>query len=100
MTESQDFAALNEEYADKRPKDLIRHALEQHDAIAVSFSGAEDVVLIDMAVKIRPDVDIFTLDTGRLHPETYEFIEAVRKHYGIKIDIRTPEQQALQALVN
>jgi phosphoadenosine phosphosulfate reductase len=96
---SEEIEQLNQDLADKRPKDIIRHALEQHDAIAVSFSGAEDVVLIDMAVKIKPDVDIFTLDTGRLHPETYEFIEQVRKHYGIRIDIRTPDQQALQQLV-
>jgi len=96
---TQDFIALNEQFADKRPKDLLRHALEHHDAIAVSFSGAEDVVLIDMAVKIKPDVEIFTLDTGRLHAETYEFIEAVRKHYNIRIDIRTPEQAALQDFV-
>ena len=100
MTDQSDFSTLNEEYASKRPKDLIRYALEQHDAIAVSFSGAEDVVLIDMAVKIKPDVDVFTLDTGRLHPETYEFIEKVRKHYGIRIDVRTPEQAALQNFVN
>ncbi|MDO6681019.1 MULTISPECIES: phosphoadenylyl-sulfate reductase [unclassified Oceanobacter] len=91
-----DFTQLNAEYASQRPKDLIRYALEQHDAIAVSFSGAEDVVLIDMAVKLRRDVQVFTLDTGRLHPETYEFIEAVRKHYGIKIQVQTPDQQALQ----
>src|SRR5690606_9065838 len=96
---TQDFTALNEQFADKRPKDLIRHAIGNHDAIAVSFSGAEDVVLIDMAVKIKPDVEIFTLDTGRLHPETYEFIEAVRKHYNISIDVRTPEQAALQNFV-
>ena len=94
-----DIKELNEQFADKRPKDIIRHAIDQHDAIAVSFSGAEDVILVDMAVKINPDVDIFTLDTGRLHPETYQFIEKVRKHYGIKIDIRTPEQTALQSFV-
>tara|TARA_R110001592_G_scaffold76731_5_gene231409 strand:- start:2246 stop:2965 length:720 start_codon:yes stop_codon:yes gene_type:complete len=93
-----DFTQLNAEYASQRPKDLIRYALEQHDAIAVSFSGAEDVVLIDMAVKLRRDVQIFTLDTGRLHPETYEFIETVRKHYGITIQVQTPEQQPLQTL--
>jgi len=88
---------INAELSGKRPKEIIRYALDTHDSIAVSFSGAEDVVLIDMAVKIRPDVDIFTLDTGRLHPETYQFIEKVREHYGITIDVRTPEQQALQA---
>lgn len=94
-----DFASLNDEYQNKRPKDLLEYALTQHDEIAISFSGAEDVVLIDMAVKIRPDVRIFSLDTGRLHAETYEFIERVRKHYGVKIEIATPNQQALQSLV-
>ncbi len=93
------IAELNTQFEDKRPKDIIRHAIENHDAIAVSFSGAEDVILVDMAVKINPEVDIFTLDTGRLHPETYQFIEKVRKHYGINIDVRTPEQAALQAFV-
>ncbi|MBM96682.1 MAG: phosphoadenylyl-sulfate reductase [Oceanospirillaceae bacterium] len=94
-----DFTQLNQEYEGKRPKDLIRHALEQYDRIAVSFSGAEDVVLVDMATKIRKDVEIFTLDTGRLHTETYQFIEKVRKHYGIKIQVQTPDQVALQAFV-
>lgn len=93
------FASLNEEYANQRPKDVLKYALEHHNAIALSFSGAEDVVLVDMAVKIKPDVDVFTLDTGRLNPETYEFIEHVRAHYGIKIDIRTPDQTALQNFV-
>lgn len=93
------LTALNQEYADKRPKDLIKYALSQHDEIAISFSGAEDVVLIDMAVSINPNVQVFTLDTGRLNPETYEFIEKVRKHYGITIDVRTPDQQALQNFV-
>lgn len=96
---SQNLTELNEQFATQRPKDILRYALEHHDSIALSFSGAEDVVLVDMAVKIKPNVDIFTLDTGRLHPETYEFIEKVRKHYGIKIDVRTPEQAALQEFV-
>jgi len=93
------LSSLNKEFADKRPNALIKYALSQHEEIAISFSGAEDVVLIDMAVSINPNVKIFTLDTGRLNPETYEFIEKVRKHYGIQIDIRTPDQQALQNFV-
>ena len=93
------LSSLNKEFADKRPNALIKYALSQHEEIAISFSGAEDVVLIDMAVSINPKVKVFTLDTGRLNPETYEFIEKVRKHYGIQIDIRTPDQQALQNFV-
>lgn len=96
---STDLEALNNSFAESRPKDIIRHALEQHDSIGISFSGAEDVILIDMAIKLNPNVDVFTLDTGRLHPETYRFIDTVNKHYGIKIDVRCPEQDSLQALV-
>ena len=70
------------------------------DQIAISFSGAEDVVLIDIATKLRPDVRVFCLDTGRLHPETYRFIERVRDHYNIRIDLLTPDAQDVQDLVS
>jgi phosphoadenosine phosphosulfate reductase len=84
--------------ADKSPQEIIRYALEQHDNIAISFSGAEDVVLIDMAVKVRPDVQVFSLDTGRLHAETYRFIDRVREHYGIQIDVMSPDGDAVRKL--
>ena len=90
-----DLDQINQDFADKRPKDLIKHAIETHGKIAVSFSGAEDVILVDMATKIDPNVQVFCLDTGRLHPETYQFIEKVRKHYNIKIELMSPEQLSL-----
>jgi len=93
---SFDLETFNQTFADKRPKDIIKQAIEQHDNIAVSFSGAEDVVLIDMAVKVKKDIKVFCLDTGRLHPETYQFIDTVRKHYGISIDIMSPDREALE----
>lgn len=82
------------------PRQIISYALEQFDNIAISFSGAEDVALIDLATKLRPDVQVFSLDTGRLHPETYQFIETVRKHYKIKIDILSPDAEEVRALTS
>ncbi|MAF17412.1 MAG: phosphoadenylyl-sulfate reductase [Marinomonas sp.] len=82
--------------ADEAQK-IIHSALKEFDNIAISFSGAEDVVLIDMAVKAKKDVSVFSLDTGRLHPETYKFIETVRKHYNITIDIMSPDSAKLEA---
>jgi phosphoadenosine phosphosulfate reductase len=70
------------------------------DQIAVSFSGAEDVVLIDIATKLRADVRVFSLDTGRLHPETYRYIERIRDHYNIRIDLLAPDAQDVQDLVS
>ena len=67
-------------------------------AIASSF-GVEDVVLIDLAARHAPSVRVFTLDTGRLHPETYEVIEEVRRRYGAPIETYFPDRDAVEALV-
>ena len=52
-----------------------------------------------MAVKIKKDIQIFSLDTGRLHPETYRFIEKVRKHYQVEIELLTPDRNVLDSFV-
>lgn len=90
----------NAELEGKRPQDVLALALDQFDNIGISFSGAEDVVLIDMAVKTGKPFRVFSLDTGRLHGETYRFIDKVRAHYGIKIEICFPDPAAVEAMVN
>lgn len=90
---------IDSELAVQTPQEILRYALENHDNIAISFSGAEDVVLIDMASKIRKDLQVFSLDTGRLHAETYRFIEMVRKHYNTNIDVVYPEASRVEKLV-
>ena len=91
--------ALASEYTDKSPNEFLELALSQEGEIAISFSGAEDVVLIDMASHLGKPFRVFSLDTGRLHAETYQFIDQVRKHYKIDIEICFPESNAVQELV-
>ncbi|MDM1754474.1 phosphoadenylyl-sulfate reductase [Acinetobacter towneri] len=91
--------ALATEYADKSPSDILKLALSQQGEVAISFSGAEDVVLIDMASNLGLPFRVFSLDTGRLHPETYQFLETVRKYYNIEIEICFPETEGVQQLV-
>ena len=94
-----DLLNLQTELHHKNPRKILKAALEQFDKIAIAFSGAEDVALIDMAVNIRKDIQVFCLDTGRLHPETYRFIEKVRKHYHIDIELLTPDRNTLDRFV-
>ncbi|RKZ67602.1 MAG: phosphoadenylyl-sulfate reductase [Gammaproteobacteria bacterium] len=94
-----DVDKLAAEYNDKTPSDILALAIEHFENLSISFSGAEDVVLIDMAVQIKPDINVFSLDTGRLHPETYQFIERVRNHYNIQIDLMSPDQKQLEKFV-
>lgn len=96
----EQIEALAAELANREPRDIIEAALERFERVAISFSGAEDVVLIDMATRIkRGAVQVFSLDTGRLHPETYRFIDKVREHYQIPIDVLSPDTVAVEALV-
>lgn len=79
---------------------LLRWALTRYGAdCAISFSGAEDVVLIDLASRLGLPFSVFSLDTGRLHPETYAFIEKVRNHYGVEIELFSPDPALLQPFV-
>jgi len=99
MMNTSDIETLRQELAGKNPRYILKKALTLFDNIAISFSGAEDVVLIDIAHSIRKDIQVFTLDTGRLHPETYRFIETVRKHYQLDIELLTPDRTVLDEFV-
>ena len=80
--------------------EILRWGLSRfHPQVAPATGfGAEGVVLIDLAVRLRPEVRIFTLDTDFLFPETYALIDQIEQRYGIKIErcrsALTPEEQA------
>ncbi len=95
-----EIESLKTELAGKNPRVILKSALERFENIAVSFSGAEDVVLVDLAAKLRPGICVFCLDTGRLHPETYRFIDKVREHYPIRLEILSPDYVELERMVN
>ncbi len=94
-----DIPSLAVDLSSQSPQKILERSLSLFDNIAISFSGAEDVVLIDMAHRLNKPVNVFSLDTGRLHPETYQFIDRVRKHYGIAIEILFPDAAQVEAMV-
>ncbi len=53
--------------------------------------GVSGMVLIDMAMKVCKEVDVFYIDTGLFFPETYELIERAEKRYGVRFRRLTPE---------
>lgn len=96
----QEVERLNQTFENSHPLEIVGAALERFPNLAVSFSGAEDVVLIDMAKRTNRAFRVFTLDTGRLHPETYRFLDAVRKHYGIAIEVKFPQLEEVERLTS
>lgn len=87
------------------PSALLSQALSTHGtACAISFSGAEDVLLVEYAHQWSQahggqPYRVFSLDTGRLHPETYRLFQAVEERYRIRIEYCFPETAAVQTLV-
>ncbi|MGH9444942.1 MAG: phosphoadenylyl-sulfate reductase [Terriglobia bacterium] len=97
MTNTREWAVKS---AGLDPQDILAAALTEFSPnVGISFSGAEDVVLIDMAIKLGSPFHAFSLDTGRLHPETYQFLEKVREHYGISLEIFFPRPDAVEQFV-
>lgn len=90
---------LNEEFSQLLPKDILVAAQKLIPNSVISFSGAEDVVLIDMATKSDLEPNIINLDTGRLHPQTYRFIEEVRNHYKVEIESLFPDSEKLSKFI-
>lgn len=68
-------------------------------ALASSF-GAEDMVLLDLIARHGLDIDVFTLDTGRLPEETHRLIQEARIRYGLKIQVYFPDAEALAGYVD
>jgi phosphoadenosine phosphosulfate reductase len=61
------------------------HTFGNRVAISSAF-GAEGMVLIDMASRIRKDFRLFTIDTEFLFAETYSLMDTIEQRYGIVIE--------------
>lgn len=102
-------AALSDPFGDLDPglvealpaQELIRLALDAYHprtAVVTSFQ-LEGMVILDMALRVRPDVRVITLDTGRLPAETYEMVETVRRRYGVSVEVFFPDARRVEAMV-
>lgn len=101
MYTKEEIDSLNIKYADASAQELLQSFMSQYGArLALSSSlSIEDQTLTDMMLRIDPQANIFTLDTGRLFPETYELIDRTNEHYKVKLKVYCPQTEALQQFV-
>jgi phosphoadenosine phosphosulfate reductase len=93
-------ALLRESVAKKAAaaSSLLRQiAADFSPAVFANSLGAEDMVLTDLIVGGKIDIEIFSLDTGRLPPETYALIDEVKKHYGLALKLYSPRHDLVEA---
>jgi phosphoadenosine phosphosulfate reductase len=95
------IAQWNDQFERASATDVLAYfAAEFGEKLCFSSSmGVEDQVLTDMLVKIKSGIRIFTLDTGRLFPETLNLINHTCRHYGIRIEVFFPDYRLVQEMV-
>ena len=89
------------DFETKSPEELLRWSMDNYglEAGLASSFGVEDMVIIDMISKLGGPITIFTLDTGRLHEETYELMERVRTKYGLEVKTYFPDNKKVEDLI-
>ena len=86
---------------DDHPIELLRWAVENSGDRAAIITSFQDTgcAMIDMAHKANLNLRVVTVDTLRLHKETYELIDRIEKHYGIEIERFKPDPEKLSPMV-
>ena len=97
-----DIDKLNTKFQDCNPQEILEYFLNEYknDAALSSSLGAEDQVLTDMIFKLDSKANIFTLDTGRLHPETYNVMDETNLKYNVKLNVFFPKNEDIETLYN
>jgi thioredoxin-dependent adenylylsulfate APS reductase len=98
---ANEITQLAAQFETKSAEDVLRWALGRFGSrVALSNSlQTEDMVVLDIAARIDPKVRAFTLDTGRLHQETYDMMDRVRDHYGVQLEVLFPDPAEVRAMV-
>ncbi|MBV9344449.1 MAG: phosphoadenylyl-sulfate reductase [Gammaproteobacteria bacterium] len=79
---------------------LLAGSLEHHGRLTYASSlGAEAIVLTDLILTHLPQIDVFTLDTGRLPEETHDLLEQLQTRYQQRIRVIYPEAGPVERLV-
>ncbi len=95
-----DINDLNQKFQNSTAQEITEYFIKEYgqDAALSSSLGAEDQVLTDMVLKVDKSANIFTLDTGRLHPETYDVMDATNLKYGVKLNVFFPLNEKVEEL--
>lgn len=89
----EELAGLNREFEHLPASKIIRWAVDTFSPHLSLSASMTDAVLIDLAVKVDPAIEVVFIDTGYHFPETLATVEEVRRHYGLNMRIMTVARQ-------
>lgn len=79
---------------------LLARIARAHGPSALASSlSAEDMVLTDVILRCGLRIEIFTLDTGRLHADTLDLVERIHRRYGYRVAVYRPDAAAVAGYI-
>ncbi|MCB0975828.1 MAG: phosphoadenylyl-sulfate reductase [Acidimicrobiales bacterium] len=88
-----ELADLNDRFEKISATRIIEWAVESFGHHLAMTASMTDAVLIDLATKVDPAIEVVFIDTGYHFPETLETVEEVRRHYGLNLRMMTVARQ-------
>jgi phosphoadenosine phosphosulfate reductase len=91
---AEDLALISKQFETAPASSIIRWAVDLFGDSLVLAASFEDVVLIDLATKVAPGIEVIFLDTEAHFPETLSFVESVRARYDLNLTVTKPGPEA------
>ncbi|MDQ4070572.1 MAG: phosphoadenosine phosphosulfate reductase family protein, partial [Actinomycetota bacterium] len=85
-----ELAALSRSFETQPASKVVRWAVDRFHPRLSLLSSMTDAVLVDLAVRVEPSIEVVFIDTGHHFPETLETVELVRRRYGLNLRMVTP----------
>ncbi len=90
----EELQALSSEFESAPASKIIGWAVDTFGGSLVMAASFEDIVLIDLATKVKPDIEVIFLDTEAHFPETLQFVESTRRRYDLHLTVTNPGPEA------
>jgi phosphoadenosine phosphosulfate reductase len=87
--EDEELAELNRDFERWSAPKIIQWAVDNFSPHLSLAASMQDAVLIDLAVKVEPAIEVVFIDTGYHFPETLDTVETVRRRYGLNLKMMT-----------
>jgi phosphoadenosine phosphosulfate reductase len=87
----EELAAASERFETASPGEIVTWAIETYSPSLTYACSFQDIVLLDIAVKLAPDLEVIFLDTEAHFPETLAYVEDVRQRYDLNLVVTHPD---------
>lgn len=89
LPDLDELASLAQSFEEAPAEEVVAWAVERFSPRLALAASMNDAVLIDLAVRVDPGIEVVFIDTGYHFPETLDMVDRVRRRYGLNLRLMT-----------